>query len=283
MAPFTPFALIGAGTIGSFVTTELLKEKKHVRQSVDARRHEGFEEGAVERPSRVRHYLFATRLLLLAADRQIDAVVCADVCVVAINLSDASLHALRCSVSTITHFQMEAQVDIARAAKEAGVQLFVPSEYGGPSLEGFSAPKKVVRDALEEIQLPYTIFIPGYFADIFHTLTSRHDVARFITHVLTTAEPADLAWAKLPFEGDRLSPLEIAALVEEKLGKPITIKYHDYAETKATADTDVMAFLTLLVEDGNGLAGTTDEAQKTIAKYFPNWNPQKYDAFITSA
>jgi hypothetical protein len=116
------------------------------------------------------------------------------------------------------------------------------------------------------------------------SLTSRVDVARFMSHVLTTAEPVDLAWATLSFEGDRLAPLDIAALAEKKLGKPIAIKYHDYAETKAKAESDFRAFLAVLAEDGKGLAGTVDEVQRTIAKFFPAWSPQKYDAlFIPSA
>ncbi|KAF1316256.1 Isoflavone reductase p3, partial [Globisporangium splendens] len=281
MAPFTSFALIGAGTIGSFVATELLKEN------------------------------IASVKLLTRDDTkpELEPFKQQGATVVKVDYTNhedlkKALSGVQVVVSTITHFQVEAQVDIARAAKEAGVQLFVPSEYGGPSLEGFDAPKKVVRDALEEIHLPYTVFMPGYFADIFHTyfdynytegyinvygtgkielsLTSRYDVARFMSHVLTTIEPADLAWCKLPFEGDRLAPLDIAARAEKKLGKPIMIKYHDYAETKAKADTDIMAFLAVLVEDGKGLAGTADEVHETITKYFPNWSPQKYDAFITT-
>lgn len=71
-------------------------------------------------------------------------------------------------VSTIAPFGLRAQIDIAKVAKAAGVQLFVPAEYGADFNGGPAIIKKVVQDALTELDLPYALFFCGFFADIFH-------------------------------------------------------------------------------------------------------------------
>jgi hypothetical protein len=72
------------------------------------------------------------------------------------------------SVSTISFFGLGAQIDMAKAAKAAGVQLFVPAEFGVEISDGMSSVKMEVKDVLKELQLPYALFHPGFFADLFH-------------------------------------------------------------------------------------------------------------------
>jgi hypothetical protein len=110
--------------------------------------------------------------------------------------------------------------------------------------------------------------------------TSRHDIGRFVAHVLTTAAPAELAWRTFRFEGDRLTLHEVAARAERKLGTTIEITYLDFDEVKKNYDTDFFAFLTTVVEDGRAASGSPEEAQATVSKYFPDWNPAKFDEFI---
>lgn len=109
------------------------------------------------------------------------------------------------------------QLDLIPQAKAVGVKLFVPAEYGIYQNMGPSTHKTAVRSALKSIDLPYTLFFPGYFADLAHmflgynytdgrmrivgdgntafSLTSRQDIGRFVAHVLTTA--ALLVWRGL--------------------------------------------------------------------------------------
>lgn len=60
------------------------------------------------------------------------------------------------------------QIALAKAAKLAGVKLFVPSEFGSDTLgatEGAFGQKARVQQALKELGLPYTLFFTGSFSD----------------------------------------------------------------------------------------------------------------------
>jgi len=63
---------------------------------------------------------------------------------------------------------IQGQKVLADAAKAAGVKIFAPSEYGGPSakLEGLVALKGEIRDYLREIELPYAILYTGPWTDV---------------------------------------------------------------------------------------------------------------------
>jgi hypothetical protein len=61
-------------------------------------------------------------------------------------------------------------VELAKAAKEAGVKLFVPSEFGGvtaglPAGDSPFGQKVRVQEALKELDLPYSLFWTGAFPD----------------------------------------------------------------------------------------------------------------------
>lgn len=205
-------------------------------------------------------------------------------------------------MSAVGQFVLEAQVGIAKVAKAAGVQLFVPAEYGVYVTEGFTYHKKVVQDALKSLDLPYTIFYTGFFMESFHRVsdydfangkmrvvgtgdvpqstTSQVDIARFVAHALTTAEPADLLWAKIPIEGDRVTHQEIAAIVERKFGKPIEIEYVDLEETRKSYNTDPFAFFAVLIADGRTVSGPKEDVKAAISKFFPDWNPKKLEEVL---
>jgi uncharacterized protein YbjT (DUF2867 family) len=70
-------------------------------------------------------------------------------------------------ICTISTSAIGVQVGIAEAAKEAGIKLFVPSEFGGTA-EGtpsFFNTKASVRDQLRAMSLPYALFYTGPYAD----------------------------------------------------------------------------------------------------------------------
>ena len=71
-------------------------------------------------------------------------------------------------VSTIAQAALGLQEGIAEAAKEAGVKLFVPSEFGTPTegaTEGHFIEKAGIQDQLKSVGLPYALFYTGAFAD----------------------------------------------------------------------------------------------------------------------
>ena len=71
-------------------------------------------------------------------------------------------------ISTVSPTVLDVQVKIAAAAKEAGVQLFVPSEFGGASeeTEGIFAGKANTQSQLKALGMPYAAFYTGPFVDM---------------------------------------------------------------------------------------------------------------------
>ncbi|KAE9058296.1 hypothetical protein PF006_g32185 [Phytophthora fragariae] len=94
--------------------------------------------------------------------------------------------------------------------------------------------RKEVQDLLLQHELPFVVFYTGLFAEFlphflgYHydegymtvvgkgetafSITSRMGVGRFVAHVLSTAPKSALEGAKLAFEAERLSPLQIRDL-----------------------------------------------------------------------
>ncbi|KAG7387230.1 hypothetical protein PHYBOEH_008332 [Phytophthora boehmeriae] len=268
MSVYTKFAIVGAGGVGGTVADELLK--KGAKEELQA---------------------FKARGATLAK--------------VAYDDEDALKKALTGSevaVSAVSPFHMDVQPTVVRAAKAAGIQLFVPAEYGVRVTEGPNVAKKVVQDLLTELQLPFTVFYTGLFAEFLpfflghnyaegyitvvgkgetaFSITSRTDVGRFVAHVLSTAPKSALEGAKIPFEAERLSPLQIRDLVEKKLNKKIEVRHVDFEENKKKFNTDFTAFLTTLFEEGRGVAGTEQEVKESVEKFFPDWNPAKFESFV---
>ena len=62
------------------------------------------------------------------------------------------------------------QDPIGKAAKAAGVKLFVPSEYGNDTEDAVDGPflaKKKFSELLKEINLPYVKVFTGFWPDYF--------------------------------------------------------------------------------------------------------------------
>lgn len=72
-------------------------------------------------------------------------------------------------ISTIQPQAIDVQTKIATAAKEVGVQLFCPSEFGGLSeneTEGIFAAKAKMQETLKAMGMPYAAFYNGPFSDM---------------------------------------------------------------------------------------------------------------------
>jgi len=71
-------------------------------------------------------------------------------------------------ILTIASVALGLQPGIAKAAKEAGVKLFIPSEFGVPAkgaTEGVLGAKARVQDQLEAMGVLYALINTGPYAD----------------------------------------------------------------------------------------------------------------------
>lgn len=123
---------------------------------------------------------------------------------------------------------------LADAAKEAGVKLFVPSEFGvSPPAVGLAHEKHAFAVYAKSIGLPTLRVYNGLFQDFvpwltaltetgkFHivskgdmpgSFTAISDVAGYVAHILTTQPPSRLLDVEVRIEGQRTTLLEISAL-----------------------------------------------------------------------
>ncbi|PBK69574.1 NAD(P)-binding protein [Armillaria solidipes] len=127
---------------------------------------------------------------------------------------------------------------LVNAARAAGVKLFVPSEFGAPTLNaptGIFKAKDDVAKHMKEIGLPSARFYTGQFfswipiacgypstgkinlvvgtGNTPGSFTADEDVGGFVAHVLTTLPPSELNDRIFRIEGERVSYGEIAARV----------------------------------------------------------------------
>ncbi|GAA5838860.1 hypothetical protein JCM11251_003721 [Rhodosporidiobolus azoricus] len=150
-------------------------------------------------------------------------------------------------VSALTN--PDSQAALVKAAKEAGVKLFVPGEFGNPSTAFTQADhpavygKKETQELLKEVGLPALLVFCGPFTDLTFnpyfdlnfpsgratiigtgrtpvSFTSRSSVARFLAHHLSTAysSSSSLPSANTPeilrIQGDRKTFLEVVEAYE---------------------------------------------------------------------
>jgi len=123
---------------------------------------------------------------------------------------------------------------LADAAKEAGVKLFVPSEFGvSPPAAGLAHEKHAFAVYAKSIGLPTLRVYNGLFHDFvpwvtaltetgkFHiaskgdmpgSFTAISDVAGYVAHILTTLPPSRLLDVEVRIEGQRATLSEISAL-----------------------------------------------------------------------
>ena len=96
-------------------------------------------------------------------------------------------------ISTVPTAAFDVQWKIAAAAKEVGVKLFIPSEFGGISegaSEGVQVVKANVQAQLKALGLPYTAFYTGAFVDqIWVPYVSSYYTSSFVYSFLLTTGP----------------------------------------------------------------------------------------------
>ncbi|KAG1710662.1 hypothetical protein DVH05_013387 [Phytophthora capsici] len=278
MSTFTKFAVVGAGGVGSSVVNDLLKANATVtiltRDDTKAELQLLKEQGAT-----LKKVNYDDETSVKAALLGSEVVVCA-----------------------IAAQHHTSQFLIARAAKAADIELFVPTEFGFREQDGANATKQKVRDLLKELDLPFALFHSGLWSEYLPfffgyniegsafsvvgegneklSIVTRSDFSRFVAHTLVTAPKSSLEWARLSVEAGRASPREIAAHLENKWGKKLEIKTVDYEETKKGYDVNPVAYIQTRIADGTCIPGTEEEVKDTIEKFFPNWNPSAWQNII---
>ncbi|KAK7460426.1 hypothetical protein VKT23_009145 [Stygiomarasmius scandens] len=169
---------------------------------------------------------------------------------------------------------LDAQKKAAVAAKEAGVKVFVPTEYGLVTI-GFAgkgagnplAEKDEFAGFLKSIQLPYARIFTGLWLQYVPwaigydanqkvnilgkgetpvSFTAQEDIGGFIAHALTTLPLSKLSNAHFRLEGDRLTIRQVA----EKLNKPI-----EYVQAIPGSNSELRTAIVSNFETGAGSTG----------------------------
>jgi hypothetical protein len=147
-----------------------------------------------------------------------------------VNAADAStgLKGIDVLISTSGFEGLGLQSTLAKAALEAGVKLFVPTEFGDTTdgrPEPLMALKASIRDGIAATGLPTVAFFSGLWTEWVLNLgfdlkngkieikgqgdaeistTSIDDVARFVAYVLTELPKDKLENAKFSLQGDKI-------------------------------------------------------------------------------
>ncbi|KZO94712.1 NAD(P)-binding protein [Calocera viscosa TUFC12733] len=218
-----------------------------------------------------------------------------------------ALNGIDVLISTVGAPGFHLQVPLVKAAKKAGVKLYVNSHWGSP-LTAADLPELAALDELrnaplraaEEVGLPWVEFRTGSFpeccfpiplfglADLKHrratiygdgnaqnSWTTQADVARYVLHILRHISPQDIKNRRFNIQGDLKSWNEIVKLYEKKYpGSAVEEVYRPLAELEDKAENGqgVEAFHSSLM-----LAMVTGKAkhnQETLDnKEFPEWHP----------
>ncbi|EPQ56005.1 NAD P-binding protein [Gloeophyllum trabeum ATCC 11539] len=286
MSGYRNFAVAGAGNLGRFIIQELLK--LHAAVSVLTRSSNNDAHADLAKQGAKFVTVNYTSLSSLSS-----ALSGADV--VISTLGGAALG--------------EQQTALAEAAKQAGVKLFVPSEFSIPT-EGLAFGPWGVRGALhrklQEIRLPYALFYTGPFADFESapflgwdlangkvnilgegnapiSFTARRDIARFVAYVLTHLPPDQLQWKIFRIEGDRKTLNELVHIYQGRSGKTLQVSHKSRSELQEAIKQnpkDLLSRVSLEWEEGRCGLGKPGELSNHL---FPEFSPTEViDALLAN-
>ncbi|KAH9986769.1 hypothetical protein BJV77DRAFT_1070785 [Russula vinacea] len=244
MSGYTNFAVVGAGAIGKYIVQQLLKDKAAgiVKEVVVLARQGSTT--TIQGDAKVIHVDYSNHT--------------------SIKHALAGVHVV---ISTVAGEALYVQGKVAAAGKEAGVKLF-----------------------LKALGMPYALFYTGAFADYFWTsyinipsgkvsiggdgnkqvkFTSRPDIARYVSYVLTHLPPEQLKNRAFSITGDNKSFNEIFKAYEEKTGKKIEVTYIPVSELDAKIAANPKDFSVFLLK----YWATAGPFQRTDNHLYPDWNP----------
>jgi len=266
MSGYKNFAVVGAGEIGGFIIRQLLTDKVTDQLSQGSKT-------SVDPAAKLIAVDYSNKESIKRALTGVDVV-----------------------ISTISGTALDVQPRIAEAAKEVGVKLFVPSEFGGPTegvTEGFFGDKANIQEQLKAIGIPYALFYTGGFSDYLWmpqlgfdvtsgkvsvggdgsnpvAFTSRPDIARYLSFVLTHLPADQLKNRSFAIKGDIKSFNEIFKGYEAKTGKKVEVAYIPVSELDARLASnpqDIASYLHKLWATWDG------SREKTDNYLYPDWNP----------
>ncbi|EJU01946.1 NADP-binding protein [Dacryopinax primogenitus] len=271
MSGYKTFAVAGAGTLGKFIISELLKEKAA---------------GKIDK----------VVVLTRSADNSFGDAEALVVDYSSPEFLQSALKGVEVLVCTLGTTALAFQEPLAEAAKAAGVKLFIPSDFAGYPVgksEGLYPIKNSYRDMLDRVGLPWTTFATGPFGDwIFYepmfgydlkngtaevggtgdglvSFTARPDIARFVAHILTTVPASELPRKIFQMEGERISVNGVITGYEKATGKKIDVTRVPMDVVHANlAKGDFKAFLQFVFET----AGTTGPAEDMNVDW-PDFHP----------
>ncbi|EJD07569.1 NAD-binding protein [Fomitiporia mediterranea MF3/22] len=284
MSGYKTFAVAGAGNLGKLVVEELLKKKTN---------------GVVSSVA------FLTR----KSDEHNDLVEKGAKRVVVDYSSQSSIQSALSGIDVVisTLVVADVQEGLAIGAKEAGVKLFVPSEFGNPidgPTELIWGQKAALKKKLEdEMNLPYAVFYNGPWADYMFqrdfavasgfdfvngkmvvpgsgladiTWTTIPDVARFVAHVLTALPKVKIEGRHFCIEGERASFNQIIDAWKARTGNNVTVSYRPRSELENDVAKDPKNWIPILIlewDKGNGVVAKKPEELDN--NEFPDWKPRK--------
>ncbi|KAK7456395.1 hypothetical protein VKT23_010643 [Stygiomarasmius scandens] len=175
----------------------------------------------------------------------------------------------------------DTQKKVALAAKEAGVKLFFPSEYGVVTYglagkgQGWMSEKDEISEFLKSIELPYARVFTGIWArwipwltgydangkinilkgkgDTPISITAEEDTSGFIAYVCTNLSPSELAYSRFRLEGERMTTKDMAS----RLNKPI-----EFVDVIPGDPSEVRTTVASEAEHGAGSTGWNHDLQK---------------------
>ncbi|KAF7975006.1 hypothetical protein HWV62_10617 [Athelia sp. TMB] len=253
--PYKNIAVIGAGTIGNPIAKALLAEGANV--IVVARAE-------------------STSAKDLPSEIKVISVTLTDVPALAASFKE---HKIEVVVSTVAHSALPHQHFLADAAKQAGVKLFLPSEYGFSTIgvsEGELGLKSKFGEYLEEIGLPFARVFNGAFitfipwlldvssgkakilgqGDQKATFTHPDDISGFIAYVVTHLSPSELENKFFRIEGEHASLLEIAGYYKDL---PV-----EHVDAFGGPDGPFKTLLQQLINSGKGSVAYSAAAGKEL-------------------
>ncbi|KAI9448452.1 NAD-binding protein [Lactarius indigo] len=268
MSGYKSFAIVGAGTFGSFVVRQFLRDKAAgtINEVVVLTRQGS--KTTVEGDAKVVAVDYSNKESIKSALTGVDVVIC-----------------------TISGTALDLQAGIIVAAKEAGVKLFIPSEFGNVSegeTEGMFGQKAGILTEMKALGIPYAIFYTGPFADFIFSpfldldvksgkvtiggdgnkqisFTSRADIARYVAYVLTRLPAEQLNNRSFVIAGDNKSFNEIVKEYEAKTGKKVEVTYIPVSELDARLASNPQDFAAFL----HKLWATTNECLETDNHLYP--------------
>ncbi|KAH7099988.1 NAD(P)-binding protein [Auriculariales sp. MPI-PUGE-AT-0066] len=210
----------------------------------------------------------------------------------------ATLQGVEVVVSTLSRAGIAQQPALADAAKAVGVKLFVPSEFGNPTVgktpESLHYNKAALHQHLRKIELPYTLYFTGFFSDydfipplgfdianktitivgtgtVPISFTTRSDIADFVAYTLTHLPSTKLENAVLGMEGERRTLVSLKQIFEEVYGGEFKFVHRDADEVarivQEKREAAMLDYLLLSAELGDVLVPNPQNA------LFPEWKP----------